>query len=148
MILLANVRGEGLDDFEGKLVKWLIDSTKRLNDAVVETARNVSEKGENITKYRIETSGIAKSGKRGRVESGRMRDAVSSSTSLTGVGSARAEFGWLHWEDREPYFMYQDRGFTHYKSKEYIEGMYALADAADEVVADLKEDLKRKIDDV
>lgn len=74
----------------------------------------------------IATSGTIKSGRSGRIDTGRMYDAVKSRVTFSSQ-SLIGEFGWL--DDQEAYFRYQDQGFVHWLSSEKIPGMLALADA-------------------
>lgn len=144
-VILLATRGEGFADFGDALKRWLDDKINGTDNALMETAEEVAEKGKNITQYHIETRGTAKSGKRGRVETGAMRDAVSGDARRVSRGRAQAEFGW---NSKTPeYAIFQERGFTHSGGTQ-VEGMYALADAADEVLSDLKEDLEQRLKDV
>lgn len=62
----------------------------------------------------------------GRVASGNMRDSVSWRVEMNG-GKLIGEFGWL--TNRDPYFLYQEDGFSHNITGEKIAGMLALQDA-------------------
>lgn len=129
----------------GNLATWLQSKLKEIEGIIHETAETAAESGEAITKHHIETRGTAKSGKRGRVETGTMRDKVTSRVSEVSPTSATASFGWL---DGAPFYAkYQEPGFNHIGGVK-VEGMYALTDAKDEVVADLKDDLRRKLRDL
>ena len=86
---------------------------------------------------RIGTATGTKSGP-GRVDTTLMIQSVKYRTEISN-GSIVGEFGWL--ENQEMYFLYQDKGFTHWLSGEMIPGMMALMDAEaaarDEFVARL-----------
>lgn len=71
----------------------------------------------------IETSGTAKSGKSGRIETGLMLNSVQSAGADRVGNTIEGKFGW---RDPEEYYMYQDDGFTHYLSGEDIVPMHAL----------------------
>lgn len=145
MIQLASTRGSGFSGFGSALRAWYEEKIAGVDKALAEVAEDTAEKGKNLTQYHIETRGTAKSGKRGRVQTGLMRDSVSGVSERTGRNKARAQFGWI---SKSPdYAIFQERGFNH-PGGNYVEGMFALADAADEVVFDLKEDLEKRIRDV
>lgn len=124
---------------------WFKSKMSDLSDIIKETADEAAEKGENITKHHIETRGTAKSGKRGRVETGDMRDKVTSKVSDVSAVSATAEFGWIG--GSPDYAWYQELGFVHRGGVD-VEGMYALTDAREEVVQDVKEDLRSRLRDL
>lgn len=145
MIQLATTKGSGFKGFGDALKTWIEEKVTGVDEAVMEVAQDTAEKGKNITQYNVEITGTAKSGKRGRIESGVMRDAISGQAERTGRNKARAEFGWI--SKAPAYVPFQEQGFNH-RGGNYVEGMFALADAADEVLADLKEDLDRRLKDV
>lgn len=62
----------------------------------------------------------------GRVASGNMRDSVAWRVEMNG-GKLIGEFGWL--TNRDPYFLFQEDGFSHNITGEKIAGMLALQDA-------------------
>lgn len=124
------------------LASWFKSKMDEIADIIEETADEAAEKGENITKHHIETRGTAKSGKRGRVEKGEMRDKVTSKVSNVSATSATATFGWIG--GVPDYAWYQELGFVH-RNGVTVEGMYALTDAREEVVQDVKEDLRSKL---
>lgn len=101
---------------------------------------SAAEQGEAIMKYHVETRGTAKSGKRGRVETGKMVNSISSDIVQASPESVTAKFGWLGLPPEHAQF--QEPGFRHVGGMQ-VEGMYALADAFEEVVANLNEDVRR-----
>lgn len=112
--------------FEAKVRELTSNSFKALEDAM--------EAGENITKHNIETRGTIKTGKRGRVETGEMRDSVQSDTVKQGQDTIIGRFGWL---EKKPFYAeFQEDG------TKYIEPMYALSDAAEEVLQDYLKDME------
>lgn len=121
--------------------KWMKSLELKIAELIGETAEKAARDGRDFVRYRILTSGTAKSGKQGRVETGKMVDSVKHR--VTGVSNtkATAKFGWL--ARPEEYFSYQDKGFTHWKSGETVEGMNAIADAREEIKDLIREDLKR-----
>lgn len=107
--------------------------------------------GKQIMRDIIDTSGLGVEWKTwhngrnmsspGRVDTGLMGDSVDASIEREANG-ATGKFGWINrWED---YFGYQDEGFFHNQAGREIRGMYALQDAADQVM----ENLERRIDEV
>lgn len=110
------------------LTLWLESKLKRLTDGSVRALSEAMEAGENITKHNIETRGTEASGKRGRIDTGKMLDKVDSKTEILGDGEAEGRFGWT---DKEPFYArFQEDGTR------FIEPMYALSDAAEEVLVD------------
>lgn len=120
--------------FEGKL--------REISDIIHDTAQDAATQGENITKHHIETRGTAKSGKRGRVETGQMRDSVSGQYVPLDETAAEARWGWL--QSTPGYAWFQELGFTH-RGGTAVEGMYALTDSREEVMQNVKEDLRSKL---
>lgn len=110
--------------------------TRELAHAV----ENAVEAGENVTKHHIETRGTEGTGKRGRVETGRMRDSVGSRMDEQSASGLQGRFGWL--DEQPEYARFQEPGFTH-TSGITVEGMFALSDAAEEVVQDLRDDIDK-----
>ena len=108
--LVAAVRGE-LDDV------W-----DQVSDAVERTIRV----GEASVKEFISTRGTAKSGKRGRIETGAMLRAVRSRKVRFNKSAAEGLFGL----GNGPYYsLYQEYGFRHNRSGMLVEGMFAVVDS-------------------
>lgn len=128
-----------------QLFEWVESKLTRLTDQAKDAIREGAKEGEDLTKLHIETRGTAKSGKQGRIETGRMRDAVSSRIEKDTDTEIEASFGWL--DDRANYFGLQERGFTHTSGVD-VEGMFALSDAADQVVRDIERKLGKAVKDV
>lgn len=85
--------------------------------------------GASSMEYSISTRGTAKSGKRGRIDTGDMLQSVDSRVAAGG-DRVVGEFGWL---DREPgYAPYQEYG------TEFIEPMLALTDAQEDAEREFK----------
>lgn len=128
-----------------QLFEWIESKLNRLTDQAKDAIREGAKEGEDLTKLHIETRGTAKSGKQGRIETGRMRDAVTSRVEKDTDTEIEASFGWL--DDRANYFGLQERGFTHTSGVD-VEGMFALSDAADQVVRDIERKLGKAVKDV
>lgn len=97
--------------------------TNEVRDAVIDTAREGAEEARN----NVATRGTAKSGKAGRIETGRMINSINSEVLSSGGLEVEARFGFKGEPD---YTVYQEGGFTHNRSGEWITGMYAVTDAA------------------
>lgn len=101
------------------------------------TVQEAADKGRDLTKQHIETRGTAKSGKRGRIETGAMLNSVSSGTVSADIEEVVTRFGY----ENSPYWtQFQEPGFIHL-SGVTVEGTYALQDAAEEVFKDLRRDI-------
>lgn len=123
-------------------VTWFEGSVRRRITQIQDIVEDAAEAGKNITKHHIETRGTAKSGKRGRVETRAMLDAVNSRTEHRDKRGVKSKFGWI--DEFKDYFGYQEDGFDHVNGVT-VEGMYALTDAAEEVFTDLERDIERVI---
>ena len=88
----------------------------------------------------IETSGTPKSGKQGRIETGLMRNSVQSAGADRVGNTIEGKFGW---RDPDPYFLYQERGFTHAWSGEDIVPMHALLQGFVKAREHVREGLRR-----
>lgn len=101
------------------------------------------KQGAEIMQRIIGTVNTTKSGP-GRYETGLMLRTVSWRVE-TGDGKIVGEFGWL--DTQEPYFLYQEYGFTHVGSGQEIAAMMALQDAdvqtREEFMQKLSEAVKR-----
>lgn len=122
------------------LEAWFQESFEEVLGDVGDIVEQAIEEGKNITKHNIETRGTAKSGKRGRVRTGEMRDNVKSEMTKKTAKEAEGKFGWI--DQYEDYYGFQEAGFDHIGGVT-VEGMYALTDAADEVWANVVDDVKR-----
>lgn len=126
----------------GSAVSWFEGSVRRKIDAIQEAVEEASESGKNISRHHIETRGTAKSGKRGRIETRQMLNAVDNDTPVRTNKSITSRFGWI--KEFEDYFGYQERGFNHVNGQS-VEGMYAITDAGEEVSQDLFEEIEKII---
>jgi hypothetical protein len=101
---------------------------RRLRADIQDAMREAMDEGAKLGKAIIEVSGTAKSGKRGRIETGAMRDDFSSDVKVSSR-DIEGRLGWVNnFLDR---YGYQESGFRHYLSGEMIEGMRALSLASD-----------------
>lgn len=141
---MARVRGYGRTTGgigTGDLVNWYRFKLVGVEEGGREMSGDMAREGALKMREIIETSGTAKSGKEGRVETGKMRDAVDYDLPTERTdGKYQARFGWINPATREDYFRYQEGGFTHNYSKNVVRGMYAMFDAA----RDTFDEFKRK----
>jgi len=109
-----------------------IEDVEKKVDQVIQTS---SRHGRDLVREFISTRPSAKSGKRGRIETGAMLRGAS--YKKLGKGSARFGMkGGPEWSS------YQENGFKHNFSGEWVEGMFAVADAFDIVGQDIEAGLK------
>lgn len=128
------------DGGQGDPVSWFRGKVARIEDGTDKALEQAVEDGAAIMKEMIETRGTGKTWSRpgpsgrtgsspGRVDSGEMRDAVTSYFNPgTAKGNAVGQFGWR--TGRKDYFGLQEGGFQH-TSGVYVEGMYAMVDSAE-----------------
>lgn len=113
----------------GDPVRWFRGKVTRIEDGVEGALQQAMEDGAQIMKDNIATRGTAKSGKAGRIETGKMIGDVKARVYPgTDRGNQVGRFGWI--DNREDYYGYQEGGFEHVNGGE-VEGMYALQDAAE-----------------
>lgn len=103
-----------------------------------EIVRENGEYGAELVRDVVETSGTAKSGKRGRIETGAMLAGVDSQyKDLADGGEAR--YGFLN---PMPYTKFQEFGFDHLGGA-HVEGMFAVDDAHSNIEVDFRRDISR-----
>ena len=117
--------------------QWFNALVDEIHDKARKAVQDAVEEGANITKHNIENSGTLKSGKRGRIETGAMRDAVSSGIIADNDEAVIGRFGWA---SGPGYAKFQEQGFQHVSGVS-VEGMFALSDAAVEVAQNLEKEL-------
>lgn len=121
---------------------WFEGVSKKMIDGISEVVESAVGEGKEITQHNIETRGTMKSGKRGRIEKGKMRNAVDSRVTKRDKSGVAGKFGWIN--EFEPYFGYQEGGFEHVGGVS-VEGMYAISDAAKEVFDNIEADIDRAV---
>lgn len=127
-------------NLEGDIVNWYRGAVVAKERAARGELERSVEEGAEIARGIILTVNTTKSGP-GRVESGDMvRDIDHRVDDLAGGGS-RGFFGWLNAANSpgKDYYVYQEGGFTQASSGQYIQGMYAIADAADAVIGRMRD---------
>ena len=122
------------------LTAWFEESVNSVMGDVNNIVADAIEGGEAMTKLHIATRGTAKSGKKGRIKTQKMYDAVNSQMVKSGTRDAEGKFGWI--DGYEDYYGYQEGGFEHV-GEVTVEGMYALTDAGEEVWQNVVDDVKR-----
>lgn len=122
------------------IVRWYRGVRTDIEQSTIEEADDFARTGAAYMKEFISTRGTAHSGKRGRIDEGIMLNAVGS-RSASGVGRT-ASFGWLR--EKRDYFLYQEGGFFNVLAQRQVEGMYALADAAELAMARFNASMKRR----
>ena len=145
------------------LTKWFRRVVNEIDDAVADAVDDAVEYGASTMKELIGVQGTGNSWDEswdrlensypgryqsapGRIASGDMVDAVTFESGSTGSHTYEGEFGWVG--DAKPYWLSQEHGFTHNFTGGKIEGMYALADAADLAMKELDEALDRRLGNV
>ncbi|MCK9599205.1 MAG: hypothetical protein M0R66_02695 [Candidatus Omnitrophica bacterium] len=124
------------------LDKWFETEVKKLDTRIEQVADEVASEGEAMVKESIGTRGTGKTWARtyykrgtarsgsypGRVWTGEMQGDIESEVASTPEAIV-ASYGWTN--NYEDYYGLQEGGFDHEVTGEHIEGMFAMADAAD-----------------
>lgn len=119
----------GGGDSGGDPVRWFRQKMVRVEDGASEVLKQAMEDGAESMRHHIRTRGTAKSGKAGRIDTGKMLSDVTSKVYPgTEKGNQVGRFGWV--DNREDYYGFQEGGFEHV-SGGTVEGMYAMVDAAE-----------------
>lgn len=104
--------------------QWFSGIVKNVDKGAEEGLKDVSKTGEDLIRNFIYSRPARTSGPSGRYKTGDMSNAVSSRSE-----ARKSNFGWIN--DVKPYYLFQEGGFTHVGSGEWIKGMYAVTDSAD-----------------
>lgn len=114
-------------------LKTMVTELRSIPEEVASEVQTLVSEAMNIgaetQRHVIENSGTPKSGKRGRIETGLMRNSVQSAGADRVGNTIEGKFGW---RDPEPYFLYQEQGFTinsrksEYTSRADVPAMHAL----------------------
>lgn len=119
--------GPGLN----KYTAYLRSQSKRVMDEGEDAVERAAEFGAEKMREIIKTSGTAKSGKAGRIESTDMLNDVSAGEPRRTATGVAGNFGWgLKGDKAEDYYFYQDRGFRHWITGEMVPPMHALLGAS------------------
>lgn len=123
--------------FEQAAGNWFEAKVNEMNRKNFGSLRDAMKDGEEITQTFIATRGTEKSGKQGRVDTGKMLDSVDSDTKLLSKDEAEGRFGWIK---KAPFYApFQDEG------TKTIPAMYALSDAAKIVIDELANDIGKNV---
>lgn len=121
--------------FGPAVLAWFEQKVETLQDGSREVAIEAGEEVAEKTRQYIRTRGTAKSGKRGRIETGAMLDSVDSQVVKDTPDEVEVHAGY---HDGPFYTVFQELGTTR------IEAMYALTDAAEEVLPELEKKLQAR----
>ena len=124
---------------------WLAGKIAKIREAVAETGELAAEGGKQTTRAFVATRGTVRSGKQGRVDTGKMLDRVGGKSERVSPDETRVEFGW--YDGRKGPEWYQEFGFDH-RYGSVVEGMYAVSDARDLAEPAIMETLRRKLGDL
>lgn len=97
-----------------------------------EIVEEVISEGSNNMRRHIETRGTGYRGHTGRIETGAMLENVGDSSGQIDIsaGSVSGKFGWgTTGGDVQPYYSYQEQGFTNWRTGRDVPPMHALLDA-------------------
>lgn len=100
------------------------NADKRLIEESVDLVDEATEAGALAQKIVIATSGTGWEDRQGRLDSDKMFDAVSTTPAKLRGDAVEGEFGWVN--ETEPYFAYQDQGFTHWQTGQDVTPMHSL----------------------
>lgn len=121
------------EDFGRAAGSWFEEKVRDLNRKTFRALQENMKDGEEITQTFIATRGTPGTGKQGRVDTGKMLDSVSSQATLKNQDEAEGRFGWIN---KTPFYAeFQEAGTR------YIAPMYALSDAAEIVIKQLRQDI-------
>lgn len=142
---MVNIRSNyGGGSSGGDPVKWFRGKVARIEDGAEKALQDAMDDGAYLMADLISTRGTPKSGKAGRIETKQMHNEVDSRVQPYGQGKVRGTFGWIN--NKEDYYGYQEGGFDH-SNGSHVEGMYALADAADWALRQFQEDMRQVVKD-
>lgn len=128
-----------MTDFGRAAGSWFEEKVQELNRRTFRALQTNMKDGEEITQTFIATRGTPGTGKQGRIDTGKMLESVGSEAELQGQDEAVGRFGWL---DKQPFYAeYQEAGTR------YIAPMYALSDAGEIVIKQLRKDINDAVKD-
>lgn len=122
--------------FGPAVLAWFNAKVDSLEDGNREAAIEAGDEIVSKTKQYISTRGTAKSGKQGRIETGAMLNSVKSKVEKDSPTEVEVHAGY---DDAPFYTVYQERGTRQ------IEAMWALTDAAEEVLPKLAKDISKNV---
>lgn len=139
--------GQRVTNSDGELVNWARGIMSQVEDDTFEELERSVADGALYARGFIATRGTRESGKQGRIDEGTMIQAIDHRVDRLANGRARGFFGWLGgWNTPEnKYFVYQEGGFWHVNAGRQIEGMFAIADAAEAAFEEMKGRIAAKL---
>lgn len=126
------------------LLKWFDSKVDNLSANLRETGKNITDDIRDTTKEFISQRPSEKSGKPGRIDTGKMIDSVSSEEVKYTKNDMEFRAGY---KDGPPWAKFQELGFEHWISGEDIAGTYALTDAEDLAKQELPRRIRRAVND-
>lgn len=122
--------------FGPAVLAWFEAKVDSLQDGNRESAIKAGDEIADKTKQYISTRGTAKSGKQGRIETGAMLNSVDSQVEKDTPSEVEVHAGY---HDAPFYTAFQELGTAR------IEAMYALTDAAEEILPKLAKDVSQNV---
>lgn len=122
--------------FGPAVLAWFNAKVDSLEDGNREAAIEAGDEIVNKTKQYISTRGTAKSGKQGRIETGAMLNSVKSKVEKDSPTEVEVHAGY---DDAPFYTVFQELGTAR------IQAMYAITDAAEEVLPKLAKDISKNV---
>lgn len=122
--------------FGPAVLAWFNAKVDSLEDGNREAAIEAGDEIVNKTKQYISTRGTAKSGKQGRIETGAMLNSVKSKVEKDSPTEVEVHAGY---DDAPFYTVFQELGTAR------IQAMYAITDAAGEVLPKLAKDISKNV---
>ncbi len=126
----------------GGLVKWYRGIVNDMENVSVDESQRFADDGKAFMQQAIATRGTGYEGRAGRIDTGRMYNAVQARSGRQGAGKSRGQFGWL--TDKAPYFRFQEGGFVNSWTGRAVDGMYAMQDAYEFAIEGFKRRMRAK----
>lgn len=127
---VGNLEGATRDAMRDVLQESVDTGADVMRDVVKSSGTNVSWRRE----WKNPPWGNAVNGRTGsfggRIATGKMLDTITSQVDKDSKYRVRGRFGWLR--GSKPYMAFQDQGFRHVLSGQYIEGMQAVRQGEEE----------------
>lgn len=122
--------------FGPAVLAWFNAKVDSLEDGNRESAIKAGDEIAEKTRHHIQTRGTAKSGKQGRIETGAMLNSVESEVTEDKPDLVEVRAGY---HDAPYWTVFQELGTSR------IQSMYALTDAAEEVLPKLAKDISKNV---
>lgn len=126
------------------MLAWFDRKVKNMSENLRDAGKDLTDDIADTTKEFISQRPSEKSGKPGRIDTGKMIDSVDSREVSYAPTRMEFEAGYLD----SPYWtLFQEAGFDHWITGDHIAGTYALHDAEDLAKAELPRRIKRAVED-